>query len=239
MNRTAIFVAPLFCEHRYKRVTARLESSNLLFEDMAASKWPDRHDEWTLDSEVANLERARQASGQPTRVDLIGYSGGAAACLAYAAAHPELVKSLTLIEPPWIGNDVWSEEEAAWRAQYDAIADVPDHDVWDAIFALLNSEHATPVPAVMTGKMLRDAFMLVWRGYSAAPLDRRRLERIDVQVYLPVGGASAPRMLPQAECLARHFPNAEIEVLEGLGHFDILSAGAERIAAGISRSWKK
>jgi pimeloyl-ACP methyl ester carboxylesterase len=241
MDRTAIFVAPLQSERTYARTAATLRSLGArfepVFEEMVVSTRPERHDEWTVDAEVAHLERVRQRRGLAA-VDLVGYSGGAAACLAYAAAHPELIRSLTLVEPPWIGNDVWSDEEARWRAAYQALAAVPDDAVWDEVWALLNTEAARKVPPLLVGRPLRDGFLLVWRGYSAAPLDRARLARIDAPVYLPVGGASAPRMRLQAERLAADFPRAEVEVLDGLGHFDIMIGGADRIAAGIARSWR-
>src|SRR5712691_11085420 len=50
------------------------------------------------------------------RFHLVGYSGGGASSLAFAAEHGERLQSLALIEPAWMGNDgLGPEEQAVWR----------------------------------------------------------------------------------------------------------------------------
>ncbi len=150
-----------------------------------------------------------------------------------------MLASLALIEPPWIGNDVWGEEEEAeFRAAYDGLADEPSDGFWEAVTSILNGPGA-PVPPKppMEADELKNAFLGVWRGYQEAPLDRSRLRQIGAPVYLPVGEASAGRMLAQAECLASCFPNALVETYEEAGHFDLPLVGAKRLAEGLSRLW--
>jgi pimeloyl-ACP methyl ester carboxylesterase len=73
-----------------------------------------------LDVEIDGILRAAQASGFD-RFDLVGYSAGGAASLAFAATHPERLRSLALLEPAWAGTQgLDPAEEAAWR-EYDRI----------------------------------------------------------------------------------------------------------------------
>lgn len=47
---------------------------------------------------------------------LVGYSGGGAAALAFAAKHPQRLQSLTLMEAAWAGNWDWSPARAGlWK----------------------------------------------------------------------------------------------------------------------------
>ena len=74
--------------------------------------------DYTLDVEVAGILRCADESGFD-RFHLVGYSGGGASSLAFAAAHPGRLRSLALLEPAWAGNDDLSPEEAT---QFGALA---------------------------------------------------------------------------------------------------------------------
>lgn len=246
MPRQVLFLSPLAAEVVFAGAVAALDAATPqrvgpIFKDMECARFadPSQWADWTLDTEVAAIESLRGGSATD-RLDFVGYSGGAAAGLAYAAAHPEVLASLTLIEPPWIGNDVWSDEEAAFRKAYDELADVPGEDVWRGISNLLNAP-STPVPPAppVDPEDLRTNFMGVWRGYRGAPLNRDLLQRLDLPVYLPVGDGSAARMHAQAECLASCFPNARMETYEGANHFNLPHVQAERLANGLERLWKE
>jgi len=59
------------------------------------------------------------------RFHLVGYSGGGASSVAFAAKHPGRLLSLALLEPAWMGNDELSpEEQEVWR-EFDRIATLP------------------------------------------------------------------------------------------------------------------
>jgi pimeloyl-ACP methyl ester carboxylesterase len=60
--------------------------------------------DYTIDTEVDAIDQAADEAGVD-RFHLIGYSAGADFSLAYAAAHGARLRSLTLIEPDWLGND--------------------------------------------------------------------------------------------------------------------------------------
>ena len=67
--------------------------------------------DYSLGTEVGGILREADAHGFD-RFHLVGYSGGGAASLAFAAAHGERVLSLTLLEPAWAGNERTPAEEA-------------------------------------------------------------------------------------------------------------------------------
>jgi len=70
---------------------------------------------YTVEMEVEGVLRAAEKAGFE-RFHLVGYSGGGAASLAFAARHPDRLLSLALIEPAWDGNwELSPAEEALWR----------------------------------------------------------------------------------------------------------------------------
>src|SRR5437660_1685954 len=70
---------------------------------------------FTLQHEIDGVLRAAADAGFD-RFHLVGYSGGGASSLAFAASHPERLLSLALIEPAWMGNAGLSpEEQELWR----------------------------------------------------------------------------------------------------------------------------
>lgn len=67
-----------------------------------------------LDVEIDGILRSAEAS-RFDRFHLVGYSGGGASSLAFAAKHPERLRSLALLEPAWAGNEgLDPAEEAVW-----------------------------------------------------------------------------------------------------------------------------
>jgi pimeloyl-ACP methyl ester carboxylesterase len=242
--RRTLFIAPILSEGLFAGIIAALDGkvpggASALFYDMACSRFtePSQWENWTLDTEVAAIELLRQRS-EIGELNLVGYSGGAAVALAYAAAHPEVLGSLALLEPPWIGNDPWSEEEVAFCNAYERLGSDPIENAWEIIASALNAP-STPLPPAppIEPQQLKTAFWGVWRGYRAAALDRNRLRVIGAPVYLPIGEGSAPRMHAQAENLASSFTSAHVEMIEGASHFDLPMIGQRQLADGLRRLW--
>ena len=67
-----------------------------------------------LDTEVEGTLRVADAHGFD-RFHLVGYSGGGASSLAFAAAHGERLLSLALLEPAWAGNERTAAEEVVMQ----------------------------------------------------------------------------------------------------------------------------
>jgi pimeloyl-ACP methyl ester carboxylesterase len=80
--------------------------------------------DYTLDLEVDGVLRDADERGWD-RFHLVGYSGGGAAALAFAAHHPERLASLAVLEPAWAGRwDLSPAEQELWR-EYDRLEELP------------------------------------------------------------------------------------------------------------------
>src|SRR5213075_570457 len=89
---------------------------NAIAKDLEVYAGPEPPVGYTLDHEIAGVSRAARDAGFE-RFHLVGYSGGGASSLAFAAKHPERLLSLALLEPAWMGADELSrEEQDLWRA---------------------------------------------------------------------------------------------------------------------------
>jgi pimeloyl-ACP methyl ester carboxylesterase len=239
LKRHVLFVAPEGAPELFKRVAAALgEEIRPAFKNMDLLPAGQLITDWMLDGEVRSLLTFADAEGLET-FDLIGYSGGAAVCLAFAAAHPARLRSLTLIEPPWIGNDIWSEEERRFVDEFDALSELPPPELVAAFFELFAPGSNLPLPPdEKRVARMAEALQMVWQGYRAKPLDRSLLTQINVPVYLPVGGHSTPRMRALAELLASAFPQVRVEVFAEQHHFDLLHRAAAEFAVGLSTTMK-
>ena len=240
VTRQIIFVAPEGAPELFKRVVAALgEEINPTFKDMELLPIGQPIEEWTLDGEAQALLAIADAENLET-FDLVGYSGGAAVSLAFAASYPARLRSLALIEPPWIGNDIWSDEERRFVDGFDALLELPPKELVATFFKLFAPGVNVPLPPdEKRVARMAEALRMVWLGYRAKPLDRRLLAQINAPVYLPVGGRSAPRMRALAELLANAFRYARVEVFAEQHHFDLLPRAAADFAAGLAKTWSE
>ena len=84
-----------------------------------------------LDREVAGVLAFADAVGFE-RFHLVGYSAGGASALAFCAAHPERLVSLTLNEPAWIGRAGEGPVEAEFGRQVELAASLPPEERFPA-----------------------------------------------------------------------------------------------------------
>ena len=111
---------------------------------------PEAPPDYTLDLEVAGVLRDADARGWE-RFHLVGYSGGGAAALAFAARHPERLASLALLEPAWAGRwDLSPAEQALWR-EYDRLEALPQ-DQFMRAFMRLNVKPGVELPSTTAGR---------------------------------------------------------------------------------------
>src|SRR5215510_8778256 len=66
--------------------------------------------DFSLETEIKGILREADARGF-SRFHLVGYSGGGASSLVFAAEHGERLLSLALLEPAWAGNERTPPEE--------------------------------------------------------------------------------------------------------------------------------
>jgi len=90
------------------------EHVNAVVKDLEVYSGEQPPPDFTLDLEVNGILREADVHGFD-RFHLVGYSGGGASSLAFAAVHGERLLSLALLEPAWAGNDRTTAEEAVWR----------------------------------------------------------------------------------------------------------------------------
>jgi pimeloyl-ACP methyl ester carboxylesterase len=187
---------------------------------------PEPPKDYTLDHEVAGVLRVADERGWDT-FDLVGYSGGGAASLAFTAKHPERLTSLALLEPAWAGNwdDVSPAHRALW-AEYDELVGLPP-DLFMRRFMRLGLRPDVPLPPPPEGEpppwMAQrpagiQAFIRTFKTYQ---LDRDSLARFDRPVLFVLGEFSNPDDYGEvAERLGRVFADYRLEVFPGRHHFD-------------------
>lgn len=192
--------------------------------DLEVYAGPEPPPGYTLEHEIAGVVRTARDAGFD-RFHLVGYSGGGASSLAFAAKHPERLLSLALIEPAWMGNDGLSpEEQVVWR-EFDRIATLPSEEMMPAFVAmqLAPGVEAPPAPPGPPPWMAtRPAGLRALMGtFRSSTLDLDRLRTFEQPVYFALGGRSNPRYYGLMAKRARAvFPNFTLDVFEERHHFD-------------------
>ncbi len=180
---------------------------------------------YTLEDEINGILRSARSAGFD-RFHLVGYSGGGASSLAFAAAHRERLLSLALIEPAWMGNDGMSVEEQAIWQEFDRIATLPPDQMMRAFVANQLAPGVEPPPPppgppppwMATRPAGLRAFISTFRSSS---LDIDRLRGVTQPVLFALGGRSNPDYYGRMAERAREiFPNFTLEVFEQRHHFD-------------------
>jgi pimeloyl-ACP methyl ester carboxylesterase len=198
-----------------------------------------------LEGEVAGVLREADERAWE-RFHLVGYSGGGAASLAVAAAHPQRLASLALLEPAWAGNwDLSAAEEAVWR-EYDRLGGLPMEQFMPA-FMRLGLKPGVPMPEPPPGDpppwmAKRPAGILaITRAFKRGDIDREALSRFDPPVYFALGALSNPDQYEEiAKRLSRTFPDFELEVFDERHHFDPPHRiEPERLARSLKALWRR
>jgi pimeloyl-ACP methyl ester carboxylesterase len=180
---------------------------------------------YSLDDEAVGVLREADERGW-TRFHLVGYSGGGAAALAFAARFPDRLWSLALLEPAWAGRwDLSPTEQALWH-RYDELRASPP-DQFMAAFMRLGVKPDVELPSPPPGEpplwMAKrpagiDAFIRTFETYD---LDQDALRRFHRPVYFALGGLSNPDQYGEiAERLSTVFPDFTLEVFADRHHFD-------------------
>jgi pimeloyl-ACP methyl ester carboxylesterase len=239
-----VVVAPGSATSTFRHVLEALDAPiDTLFKDMevTADDWPQFN--WSLQMEVEALE-AVTSRARLGEFHLVGYSGGAAVALAFVASHGDRVRTLTLIEPPWVGNDDWGPSETAFWEAYDGAMALADAEAALEAFAVVMRGPGVSGPSISPRDgsqrvLFASRLRVVGIGYRRAVLDRTVLRSFDRPVYLPVGGRSTPRMSAAAALLVESFPAAQIEVYDDCDHFDLVTKAVERLALALASLWAR
>jgi pimeloyl-ACP methyl ester carboxylesterase len=206
---------------------------------------PEPPADFRLEVEIEGVLREADARGWD-RFHLVGYSGGGAASLALAAARPERLASLALLEPAWAGNAGLSAAEKAFWVEHDRLEQLPADQFMPA-FMRLALKPGVPLPTPPPGDpppwmAKRPAGIRAYvSAFRRGDLDSEALRRFDRPVYFALGALSNPDQYEEiAKRLSGVFPDFELEVFEERHHFDPPHRiEPERLAGSLERLWRR
>jgi pimeloyl-ACP methyl ester carboxylesterase len=206
---------------------------------------PEPPEDYGLDVEIAGVLREADARGWE-RFHLVGYSGGGAASLAFAAAMPERLASLALLEPAWAGNRGLSAAEQAFWIEQRRLEALPAEEFMPA-FVRLALRPGVPPPPAPPGDpppwlATRPAgIRALTRAFERGDLGPEALRRFDRPVYFGLGGLSNPDQYAEiARRLSGLFPDFQLEVFEERHHFDPPHRiEPERLASSLRTLWRR
>lgn len=213
--------------------------------DLEVYAGPEPPAGYTLDHEVAGVLRTAREAGFE-RFHLVGYSGGGASSVAFAARHPERLLSLALLEPAWLGNDELSpEERVVWR-EFDRISALPAAEMMRAFVATQLAPGVEPPPPPPgpppPWMATRPAGLrTLIATFRSTALDLDALRAFEQPVYFALGGRSNPdyyaRMAERAHAI---FPDFTLEVFDERHHFDPPHrVEPERTARALRAHWER
>jgi len=200
--------------------------------------------DYSLATEAKGVLREADVRGFD-RFHLVGYSGGGASSLAFAALHGERLLSLALLEPAWAGNERTPAEEALWR-RFRALEPLPP-DEFMAGFTRLQLAPGVEPPARPDGPpptwmAKRPAGLrALMAAFDNGELDLEALRAFQRPVYFAIGGRSNPDyFVRMAERLAAIFPDFTIETFSERHHFDPPHRiEPERLASSLLALWER
>jgi pimeloyl-ACP methyl ester carboxylesterase len=200
--------------------------------------------DYSLGTEVQGLLREADKRGFD-RFHLVGYSGGGASSLAFAALQGERLLSLALLEPAWAGNERTSAEDALWQ-QFRELEGLPP-DQFMAGFTRLQlapgveppSRPDGPPPPWMAKRPT--GLRAIMAAFDNGELDLEALRAFDKPVYFAVGGRSNPDYFGRmGERLAAIFPDFTIETFPERHHFDPPHrVEPERLSSSLLALWER
>jgi pimeloyl-ACP methyl ester carboxylesterase len=198
---------------------------------------------YSLDYEIEGILRAAESAGFE-RFHLVGYSGGGASSLAFAAKHPERLLSLALLEPAWAGNKGLDLGESALWQEFGRVMSLPADEMMPAFVRLQLAPGIQPPPTPPgpppPWMAKRPAGLKAFLGtFISSELDLDPLRCFDSPVYFALGGLSNPDYYEkEAERLSDVFEDFTVEVFKDRHHFDPPHRiEPERLAASLSAIW--
>jgi pimeloyl-ACP methyl ester carboxylesterase len=198
---------------------------------------------YTLDMEGDGILRAAAEAGFG-RFHLAGYSAGGAAALRFATLQPERLRSLTLLEPAWAGNQQTPAEQEV-QAEFERAAALPAEDRMGPFVRLQLAPGVEPPPPPpgppppwMASRPAGIAAVMA--AFAACELDLAPVIRAQLPVLYVLGGRSNPAWFAaMADRLAAALPDFTLEVFQERHHFDPPHrAEPERLARTLAAFWR-
>lgn len=200
--------------------------------------------DYSLETEAAGILREADGHGFG-RFHLVGYSGGGASALAFAAEHGDRLLSLALIEPAWAGNERSPKEEVL-HAHFRTLEQLPPEQQM-AEFTRLQLAPGVEPPPPREGPpppwMAKrpEGIRALIRAFDEAQLDLDALRAFSRPVYFALGGRSNPDYFAQmAQRLADVIPDLAVETFAERHHFDPPHrVEPERLAESLLTLWQR
>jgi pimeloyl-ACP methyl ester carboxylesterase len=180
--------------------------------------------DYSLTTEAQGVLRKADARGFD-RFHLVGYSGGGASSLAFAALHGGRLLSLALLEPAWAGNERTPAEEALWQ-RFRELEPLPPDQFMEGFTRLQLAPGVEPPPRPdgppPPWMAKRPAGLrAVMAAFDNGELDLDALRAFRKPVYFALGGRSNPDYYARmADRLAAIFPDFTLETFPERHHFD-------------------
>jgi pimeloyl-ACP methyl ester carboxylesterase len=180
--------------------------------------------DYSLTTEAQGVLRKADARGFD-RFHLVGYSGGGASSLAFAALHGGRLLSLALLEPAWAGNERTPAEEALWQ-RFRELEPLPPDQFMEGFTRLQLAPGVEPPPRPdgppPPWMAKRPAGLrAVMAAFDNGDLDLDALRAFRKPVYFALGGRSNPDYYARmADRLAAIFPDFTLETFPECHHFD-------------------
>jgi len=198
---------------------------------------------YSMATEVADIARVADQAGFE-RFHLVGYSGGGAASLAFAATQPERLLSLALMEPAFAGWQRMTPPERAHFERFLPLLDMDDAEMFAAFQALqlapgVDPPPPPPGPAPPWMAKRPAGLRAILHQFLTTELDLEAFRGFDRPVWFAVGGRSNPDYFAlMAERLAGVFPDFTIERFPERHHFDPPHRiEPDRVAASLRAMW--
>ncbi len=223
---------------RYAPLLAQLGGINAVLKDLEVYADDAPPDDYSIATEVAGIGAAADAAGLE-RFHLYGHSGGGACALAFAAAHPERVLSLTVDEP---ASDF--SEEDRMDPYRDELTRALGGGEGPGAFLRLQLAPGVDPPPPPDGPpppwmAKRPAGISAFAGsLYEYEVDPARYRAIAAPVLFTYGSLSHPRWTAMRDRLAASLPDFSTELFEGLHHLNTShQAQPERTATLLEALW--
>ncbi len=197
--------------------------------------------DYSIPLEADALERATDDAGLGT-FHLVGYSGGGAVCLAFAALHPGRLRSLAIFEPANIPGPWDPGEHPELVATDEGLG--PEQMLTEFTRRQLRpgveppSQPPGPPPEWMVKRPAGLRAMMA--AFEQDPTDRDALRRCAFPVYLAYGLLTAEHMVRRVQILAGVLPDVWIEAYSGIHHFGPPQrTQPARYAAALRQLWER
>ena len=186
-------------------------------------------------TEASILMAERLGQGGP--VDLLGHSFGATVALRLALTRPDLVRSLTLVEPVIFAAAQGDAAYAPFRARHLAFASLIQSGQREAALRMFHGDWGTgdaleDLPERTRAYMLDRIHLIEAQNPAllddaASMLRAGGLEAVRAPVLLIDGAKSPPVIEAVQSALARRLPKVQRLTVQGAGHMVSITHSAE------------